>query len=228
VSIKEADMRRTILGLSIAAFSLVGWLPSQAIAQDTKSARGTITAMAGDAITVKAGDQELKFTVDAKTILIAEGAGTAAREAAAAGKPGPKLAEFVKVGDNVEVNYREVGGTMNATRIRRVASPGPGGGMTSDQRAETSDGRVDAVTPTSLTISGSASGGAKFTQTFTIDNETKVVAVGAGTAAAKAAATGAKMTITDYVGIGDQVTVTYHKMAGSLHAAQVRVRSKAK
>lgn len=219
-------MRRTVLGLSLAAFSLVGWVPSHAIAQDTKSARGTITAMAGDAITVKAGDRELKFTVDAKTVLTAEGAGTAAREAASAGKPGPKLADFVKVGDAVEVSYHEMGGTMHAARIRRVRSPGPGGGMTSDQKAETSDGTVDTVSAMSLTISGAASGGAKFTQTFTIDGDTKVVAVGAGTAAAAAAAKGTKMGITDYVGTGDQVTVMYHKMGNSLHAAEVRVRRK--
>ena len=130
-------MRRIVLGFSLAAFSLVGWLPSSALAQDTKSARGTVTAMAGDAVTVKAGDREMKFTVDAKTVLTAEGAGTAAREAASAGKPGPSLAEFVKVGDAVDVSYHEMGGTMHAARIRRITSPGPGGGTTSDQKAET-------------------------------------------------------------------------------------------
>lgn len=221
-------MRRTVLGLSLAAFSLVGWLPTTAIAQDTKNARGSITAMTGDGITVKAGDQELKFTVDAKTVLVAEGAGTAAQKAAAAGKPGPKLAEFVKVGDAVEVSYHDVGGTLHAARIRRVVSAGPGGGTTSDQRTENQDGRVDAVSGSSLTISGSASGGVKFTQIFTIDRDTKVVAVGAGTAAAKAEAKGAKMTITDLVAVGDQVTVSYHKVGNSMHASQVRVRSKAK
>ena len=221
-------MRRTVLGLSLAAFTLAVWLPSRAIAQDTKSARGTITAMAGDAITVKAGDREMKFTVDAKTTLVAAGAGTAARAAAKEGKGGPALAEFVKVGDAVEVNYHETGGTMHAARIRRVPSAGPGGGTTSDQKADTANGRVDAVTATSLTISGAAGGGAKFKQTFTIDSATRVVGEGAGTAAAAAAEKGVKTTITQFVGVGDQVTVTYHKTGSTLHAAEVRVRTKAK
>lgn len=219
-------MRRTVLGLALTTFSLAGWLPSHAIAQDTKSARGSITAMASDSITVKAGERELKFAVDAKTVLTAEGAGTAAREAAAAGKPGPTLADFVKVGDAVEVSYHETGGTMHAARIRRVSSPGPGGGTTSEDKAETSSGTVDTVSATSLTISGSASGGAKFTQTFTVDSDTRVVGEGLGTAAAAAKAKGAKTTITDYVAAGDQVTVTYHKRGDSLHAANVRVTRK--
>ena len=121
-------MRRTILGRSLAVVTLVGWLVTPALAQDTKSARGNVTAMTGDSITVKAGDRELKFAVDAKTVLTASGAGTASRQAEAAGKPGPKLADFVKVGDAVEVNYREAGGTMTAANIRRIQSAGSGGG----------------------------------------------------------------------------------------------------
>ena len=49
--------------------------------------------------------------------------------------------------------------------------------------------------------------------------------MGAGTAAA---AKGGKIAITDIVGKGDQVTVTYHKMGASSHAAEVRVTRKAK
>jgi hypothetical protein len=98
--------------------------------------------------------------------------------------------------------------------------------MTSDEKPETASGTVDTVTASSLTISGSASGGAKFTQTFTIDSETRVVGEGLGTAAAAAKAKGAKLTITDTVGVGDQVTVTYHKKGDTLQAANVRVTRK--
>ena len=135
-------MRRTTLRLSLAAFTLVGFFGVSLTAQDTKDARGTVTAMSADSITVKAGEREMKFTVDGKTVLTAEGAGTAAREAAAAGKGGPKLAEFVKVGDAVEVAYHETGGTMHAARIRRILSAGRGGGSTSEDRAETATGTV--------------------------------------------------------------------------------------
>jgi hypothetical protein len=75
-----------------------------------------------------------------------------------------------------------------------------------------------------LEISGSMSGGS-FKQTFTIDGSTKVVAIGAGTAAA---AKGGKVAVTDIVGKGDRVAVTYHKVGTGLHAAEIRVTQKAK
>lgn len=221
-------MRRTTLRLSLAAFTLVGFFGVSLTAQDTKDARGTVTAMSADSITVKAGEREMKFTVDGKTIVTAEGAGTAAREAAAAGKPGPKLAEIVKVGDAVEVAYHETGGTMHAARIRRVLSAGRGGGSTSEDRAETAQGTVQSVTSSALTIAGSSGGGSKFTQTFAVDTNTKVVAEGAGTAAAAAAAKGQSKGITDYVATGDQVTVTYQKKGDTVVATQVRVNRKGK
>jgi hypothetical protein len=217
----EADMRRMVVAVPLAALLLVGWL-TPATAQETKSARGSVTAMTADMLTVKAGEKEMKFTVDAKTVVTAEGAGTAAREAEKAGK-GLRLSDVVKVGDAVEVSYHEMGATLHAARVRKVASPGPGGGTTSDQRSETANGTVDSVTTSSLTISGSAGGGATSKQTFTLDSDTKLVAAGAGTAAAKSG----KLVITEFVGPGDQVTVTYHKMGNTLHAAEVRVRQKA-
>jgi hypothetical protein len=222
-STMEADMRRMVVAVPLAALLLVGWL-TPATAQDTKSARGSVTAMTADTLTVKAGEREMKFTIDAKTTVTAEGAGTAAREAEKAGKGGVKLGDVVKVGDAVEVSYHEMGSTLHAARVRRVASPGPGGGTTSDQKSETANGTVDSVTTSSLTISGSAGGGATSKQTFTLDSNTKLVAAGAGTAAAKSG----KLVITEFVGPGDQVTVTYHKMGNTLHAAEVRVRQKAK
>jgi hypothetical protein len=66
--------------------------------------------------------------------------------------------------------------------------------------------------------------GGSFKQSFTIDGDTKVVAIGAGTAAA---AKGGKVAVTDIVGKGDQVTVTYHKMGTTSHAAEIRVTRKA-
>jgi len=134
-------------------------LAAQARAQDSKSARGTVTAVTGDSITVKAADGELKFAVDPKTVLTAPGAGTAERKADAAGKPGTRAADFVKVGDAVEVTYQSTGGAMHASRIRRVSSPGSGGGSTAGERADTSSGKVDSLSGSTLAISGSSGGG---------------------------------------------------------------------
>jgi hypothetical protein len=214
-------MRRMLVTGSVLAFlaSFVG----PAHAQETKSARGTVSAIAGDTVTVKAGTQELKFTVDQKTTVVVEGGGTAERAATAKGTAGPKLAELLKVGDAVEVSYREAAGMLHATSVRRVPSAGAGGGGTSEQRAaeksESASGNVTAVSQTSLTISGSSSGGATFTQTYTIDTNTRVVAEGAGTAASKG-----KVTITDLVTKGDRVTVTYVTSGATARATEVRVR----
>ena len=119
-------MRRTILGRSLAVVTLVGWLVAPALAQETKSARGSVTAITGNSLTVKAGASEMKFTIDGKTVLTAEGAGTANRKAETAGKPGPKLSDFIKVGDAVEVSYHETGGALHAANVRRVSSAGGG------------------------------------------------------------------------------------------------------
>lgn len=216
-------MSGTGFRLAIALLIVGGGLASQAAAQGTKSARGTVTAVGGDSITVKSAERELKFTVDPKTVLTASGAGTAERKAEAAGKPGTRLADFVKTGDAVEVTYQETGSTMRATDIRRVPSPGPGGGSVSGERSETANGTVDSLSGSTLVISGSAGSGT-FKQSFTVDAATRVIAMGASTAAA---ATGGKVSIGDFVGVGDQVTVNYRKAGSGLHADEVRVRAKA-
>ena len=165
-------MRRTVLALSLATLSLVAWLSPPVVAQETKSARGSVTAMTADTITVKAGANEMKFTVDAKTTVVATGGGTATRKAEAAGTAGPKLADLVKVGDAVEVSYHEMGKTLHAASVRKVASPGSGGGSTSDERAanaeQRANGTVEMISATMIEISGSMSGGT-FKQAFTID-----------------------------------------------------------
>ena len=218
-------MRRMVVAGSLLA--LVAWsMPQQVSAQDTKSARGTVTAMAGDSLTVKAGTQELKFVLDGSTVVTAEGGSTASRAAAAQGKGGPKIGDLIKVGDAVEVSYHEKG--MHAASVRKVPSAGSGGGSTSDQRAaektESASGTVEAVSATSLTITGSGGGGSTFKQTYSIDGSTRVVGSGVGTAAA---AKGGKVSFTDHVGKGDRVTVQYHATGSTLHASEVRVTQKA-
>ena len=215
-------MSGTGVRFAIALLMVVGGgFASQAAAQDTKSARGTVTAIGGDSITVKAAERELKFTVDPKTVLTVSGGSTAERKAEAAGKPGPKLADFVKTGDAVEVSYQETGSTLRASSIRRVASAGPEGGSAPPaERSETANGTVDSLSGSTLAISGSTG-----KQTFAIDATTKVIAVGGSTAAA---ASGGRVSISDVVGVGDQVTVNYRKAGSGLHADEVRVRSKAK
>jgi hypothetical protein len=216
-------MRRTTMVFVAAVILVVGGLGGRLAAQDTKSARGTVTALGADSITVKDGAQDLVLAVDVKTVLTASGAGTADRRAEAAGKAGPRLSDFVKVGDAVAVRYQETGGRMRATSIQKVSSAGGGAGPSTEDRA-TSSGTVTSVSGTTLTISGKSGGGASFTQSFTVTRETTVVAVGAGTASAKSGG----IAFTAAVGVGDQVSVSYRKVGDALHAESVRVTAKKK
>ena len=215
-------MRRTFVALALGALVVAGWPTTPAFAQAAKTARGSVTAMAADSISVKVQGVDMKFAVDAKTTVEARGAGTKSRAAQRAGMAGPKLSEVVKVGDAVEVSYHDVGGTLHASKIRAVADPGPA--TAAAAASKTSSGTVKSVSATSMSISGTAGGGATFDQTFTIDAKTKVVGKGAGTAAA---AKGGRAAITDLVATGDKVSVSFHDMGGTLHAAEVRVTAKA-
>ena len=81
-------------------------------------------------------------------------------------------------------------------------------------------GMVKSVTGTALTIT--AAGNKELT--FTVDGTTKFVGKGLST---KSREKGGKITAMDAVGDGDSVSVTYHDMGGTMHAAQVRVNNKA-
>jgi hypothetical protein len=215
-------MKRLFVVLALGTLAAAGWSGPQLLAQETKTARGTVTALAADLVTVKVGDHEMKFAVDGKTSVEAVGAGTKAKQAQAAGQPGPKLAEVIKVGQPVSVSYHEMGGTLHAARIRAVPSVGAsGGGMAAEKKS--SMGTVKSIAPTSMTIEGSGGSGSTFSQTFTIDGSTKVIGRGAGTAAAAA---GGKTAVTDLVGNGDKVSVAYHATGNALHATEIRVTGK--
>jgi uncharacterized protein DUF5666 len=216
-------MRRTLLALAVAAIGIVSWSTTPVFAQaNTNKTRGTVSALAADSVTVKVRDAEMKFTVTSQTVVEARGAGTKDRQAQAAGKAGPKLSDVVKTGEAVEVSYVDAaGGALRATRIRAVTSVGGGGDDKPGDMIST--GTVKSVTASALTITGSAGGGASFTQSFAIDPATKVVAKGAGTAAA---AKGGKIALTDAVAAGDRVSVSYHEASSALQASEVRVTMK--
>jgi hypothetical protein len=207
-----------VLALSVIAFPV----RVRAAGDDTKTARGTVSAMTGSSVTVKVADKEMKFNVDDKTEVIAKGAGTKSRQAQARGMAGPKLTDVVKTGEAVRVTYHDMGGTLHAARIEAIASVGTSGGSTSDDKpaAKHASGTVKAVSGSSLTVTG---GGKDWT--FTVDGKTNVIGVGLST---KAKAKGSKLTITEALAAGDKVTVTYHDMGSTMHAATVRVTAKGK
>jgi hypothetical protein len=212
-------MKRLLLALPLAALSLVGFTP-HAFAQDAKTARGTVTNIAGSSMTVKIAGQEMKFSVDNKTKVEVRGGSTKTREAAAAGKPGPMLTDVMRVGQAVAVTYQDTGGTLHASLIRAIPSAGSTGSAPTASSEEKSHGIVKSVGSDSITITGASGGGGTFTQTFIIDSSTKVIAKGAGTMTAKR---GGRAPLTDLLAGGDNVSVSYHKTGNTLHASDVRV-----
>lgn len=85
-------------------------------------------------------------------------------------------------------------------------------------KSMTTSGTVKSVSGSSLVVT--AKGGKDMT--FAVDNTTKFVGKGLGTKAKEGA-----MTATDAVHDGDRVSVTYHDMGGTMHAASVRITAKA-
>lgn len=215
-------MKRLISLLGCAV--LVAAVP--ALAQ-TKTVKGSVKEVGANTITVTAAGKDMTFNVDAKTTVIARGAGTKAKAAEAAGKTGPGLSEVVKAGEAVEVAYHEAG--MHADTVRAIASvpPPPPPAAAKDDAAQkakptSESGVVSAVTGTSLTIKGKAG-----ETTFTADSKTVVSGVGLGTAGRKITDAGGKPTLGDLLHTGDTVTVTYHDTGVAKMATNVRVTKKA-
>jgi hypothetical protein len=195
-------------------------MTTRAAAQD-KTARGTVTAMSANKLTVSVAGTSMDFMVDEKTVVEARGGATAARKAAAANQAGAKLGDVIKTGQSVEVSYKEMGGAMHASMVRAITASAAAAAATP---STSSTGKVTAVTATSLTINGSGGGGASFTQTFVISGTTKVVGKGAGTASEKA---GGKVAATDLIKTGDTVHVEFKDNNGTLTANTVTVTMKA-
>jgi Domain of unknown function (DUF5666) len=215
-------MKSLSIAIALAAAVLVA-APASSFAQETKTARGTVSVVADDSLTIKMPGNPLKFAVDAKTTVEVVGGSTRTRQAQQAGQPGPKLTEVLKVGQPVTVTYTEANGVMHASSVRAISSLGAGAaaGAARENAPKTMSGTVTSVSAAQMMIAGSA--GLSTTFTFTIDSSTKVIGPGAGTAAAAA---GGKTAITDLVSRGDRVSVSYHEKGNSLHAAEIRVTNK--
>ena len=214
-------MRSTLVALTLSTLSVFS-TPSPATAQTSKVARGTIASIAGPSLTLKVGDQDMKFSVDSKTTVLAKGASTKSARAAAAGKSGPHLDELLQTGQSVAVTYNDMAGALHATEIKAILKAAPS--SASADASKTSAGVVKSMGADWITINGSGGGGSSFEQTFKIDAATKVFAKGAGTAAA---AKGGKMPFAEIVTSGDRVNVSYHKKGDSLFASNVHVTMKA-
>jgi hypothetical protein len=212
-------MKRIIAMLACAV--LVSAAPAFA---QTKTVKGKVTTVGAHTITVNVAGKDMTFNVDTKTNVVARGGSTKTRDAQAAGKTGPGIAEVLKAGESVEVAYHET--EMHAETVRVIASvpppaPAPKADAAPQPKAMTATGVVSAVSGNTLTIkekTGDAS--------FTVDNKTVVSGKGFGTAGRKLEDAGGKPTLGEFVKEGDTVTVTYHEDGGAKKAANVRVVQK--
>lgn len=82
----------------------------------------------------------------------------------------------------------------------------------------TAVGTVSAVANDSLTVKAKAG-----EMTFAVDNDTRVIGRGMGTKSAELKGEKKPSVITEYVKVGDTVTVRYHDTGTTKHAASVRV-----
>jgi hypothetical protein len=220
-------MQAVLLGATVAVLSVMTFPVPQALAADSKEVRGTVVGISGSELSVKVRDEQLIFKVDPKTVVEARGAGTKSRAAEASGKPSLRLTDVLTIGQAVAVTYHEANGALLASSVRTVnaaAAGSAGAAGQSEPDVLTATGTVGTIAANSMTISGSGGGGATFTQTFTIDERTKVFAKGAGTAAA---AKGGRVPFSEIVSSGDMVQVSYHKVGDALHANDIRVTRKA-
>jgi hypothetical protein len=212
-------MKRLIMTLGCAVLVAAG----PAIAQ-TKTVKGSVKEVGANTITVTSAGKDMTFNVDAKTTVVARGAGTKSKAAEAAGKTGPGIAEVLKAGQAVEVAYHEEG--MHADTVRAIASvpppPAPKDAA-AEQKTKplTESGVVSAVTGNSLTVKGKAGD-----TTFTVDAKTVVSGTGFGSAGRKITDAGGKPTLGDFVHTGDSVTVSYHDTGVAKMASDVRVTKK--
>ena len=120
-------MKRMFVALALGTLAAAGWPAAHGSHRTTKMARGTVTAIAADTVTVKVGEHEMKFAVDGKTTVEATGAGTKAEQAQAAGPPGAEAhrrREGRATGRRSAITTWAV--SLTASRIRAVSSAGPG------------------------------------------------------------------------------------------------------
>lgn len=211
---------KQLLAVIGSALVLVS-IPNPAGAQDTKEARGTVTALTPTSITIQVKDQVMTFNVDQKTQVTARGASTQTRAAQAEGRKGPDLPTLVKVGQGVEIRYHEAG--MHAASIRVL--PGPVEGSMSEKQESapkrTMNGTVTALTGKSLTMKTKDG-----EVTFAIDQKTQVIGQGVGTAGRKKTEAGEKTVLADFVAVGDDVRILYHDMGDVKHATEVNITRK--
>jgi len=104
-------------GLLAIAVSALPAPAAQAKAKTQFLPNGTVTSVTATSLVVTALGKDSTFAVDAKTKVVGKGVGTKSK----AKGDKPSIVDLVNVGDRVTITYRDIGGTMHASKIE-VAS----------------------------------------------------------------------------------------------------------
>ena len=97
-------------------FCLASAMPAQE-PKKTMRATGRVVAIAPDSITIKPGNTNLTFAVDASTKVVGKGVGTKTQALKTANKS-PQIADLLEENDSVTVAYHDLGdGKLHALRI---------------------------------------------------------------------------------------------------------------
>jgi hypothetical protein len=204
----------------VAIAVVAALLVAPAASAQTKWVRGIVASVGADTVTLKVGDKDMTFKVEKDTELIARGAGAASREAEKMGQPGVKFTDFVKVGEGLEVHYKEAGGTMTATEIRPRVNVPKEGVAPAERTGGSAKGTVSAVTGNSITVKGDKE------YQFTVTPKTTVIGTGVGTKTRELKEKGQAATVRDLVGMGDMVIVSYREPG--MEAIEIRIAMKGK
>jgi len=178
--------------------------------------RATVQAIGADSITLDSMGATKVFKLDSATNVLGKGGSTATRAAKMAGEAGPKISDVLKVGDTVEVHYKDVGGAMHATEIRTgVSLPGPEEPKTPKM---TVNGKLTAIGGDSFTLMADGQ-----SHTVKVDNKTMIVGKGAGTKSRELDKMDKAPVLGEFLKVGDEVSVDYKDVAGAKVASEVRV-----
>ena len=208
--------------VAVALFALVASLVFAPVASAQLNwVRGTVVSVVGDTVVVTVTGKDMTFKVDKTTELMARGAGTAQRKAEQQGASGVKLTDFVKPGVGVEVQYKDVGGVLMATAIHTGVTV-PQGAPSEEVKGSSARGAVTAVANDSIAVKD-----ADKESKFVVDAKTTVVGTGLGSINRKFKAEGKSPTVTDLLGVGDQVIVYFKEAGGAMRASEIRVMAKA-
>jgi hypothetical protein len=211
-------MRHVVVVVAVAVMASLLFVP--VASAQSKWVRGNVVSVGPDTVTVAVMGKDMTFKVTKDTALVARGAGTAQQQAEEKGQVGVKLADFVKPGVGVEVEYKEAAGVMTATTIHSGLGVGAGASSTEVSGGGVR-GSVTAVSGNSLTVNDG-----KKDWVFAVDAKTKVIGTGIGTLGEKLKAQGKAATVSDLVAVKDKVFVYYHE-GPSLKASEIRVTLKA-